>query len=233
MTLNALRSEEANYVLTPMQRCRVIHRILHLLNACEKERNVLRVCEIQVRLPGRQFQSIPMFDDDDLLADSEYTNGFEPPLSVPFALPINIREILLSAVLNLFQKKDTLRHFSRTAILIDEMQISYRLLIHWKSLFYILMRTAPYLDENTATVPNVCTNGRSSQVLRRTVQLIKASRRYFAEGAEEEIWSMVESDLLFKTHTNACFRAQVILYNFLPSQCSPEFYSRTLPKWLK
>ena len=173
-----------------------------------------------------------MFDDDDLLTDSKS----DVPLHIPFALPHVVRDSLLTTALSLLSDKDYLRSCSRTAIDIGEdfgQQYKMRFLINWESLLVLLLRTAPYLDEEKCSPPISCSSGKQSQMVKRTAKLIKASRRYFVKESEWKVWSMLESDVLKKSHSNSCFRAQVMLYLFLPSQCSTQFYDHVLPLWLE
>ena len=43
-------------------------------------------------------------------------------------------------------------------------------------------------------------------------KIICISVGYFASGEETGIWDMLKDDLLHSSHTNKCFRAQIMLY---------------------
>ena len=173
-----------------------------------------------------------MFEDDEFLTNARV----DFPLHLRFALPSVIRDSLLSMALSILSEKDYLRSYSRTAIICDEdlgQNYPTRFVIHWESLLVLLLRTVPYLDEKKCSPPPTCSSSKQSQLVKRTTKLVKACRRYFADNMEWDVWSMLESDLLEKSYSNACFRAQVIIYLFLPSQCSTEFYTHVLPLWFE
>ena len=178
--------------------------------------------------------SAKMFDDDDLLFDSEMSQSH---LDAPFSLPQQFRESIISTAISILSNKEYLRACSRTKLYVDDQNIkqehSIRLVIHWESLLVLLLRTVPYLDESKCSKPLTSSSGSYNQIVKNTAKLIKASRRYFETDAEWKIWNMFEADLLTKSHSVACFRAQAMLYLFLPSQCSVKFYDKVLPLWLE
>ena len=209
----------------------------------------------------------------------------EEDLSRPFALPSPARESLLSVALLLLSKKGPLRSVSNTALFLscssgdNKGGVStaaatsipttsngdqrYMLILHWRALLRMLLRTAPYLDEHKAGTPPMSSSTRQSIVLKRTVTLIRSSRRFFDQGirppgwtpssssstlsAEEgllfpspqkdatsrAIWDNVKNDLLYHTHSNSCYRALILLYLFHPSRCSSTFYLEVMPLWME
>lgn len=221
--------------MTQLDRCRIFHKVLHLLVSTVAVNDQYRIdtpAACTVTVDGEE-----VFQSENIKAD------FVFDLHAQFALPPPVRDSLLSTALSLIMRKDMLRSISRTAIDLgkdedpnnsqEEREGKVELIIHWKVLLGMLLRTAPYLDENESSSPPTMTNGKYNSCIKRTAQLIKASRRYFAHGEEIGVWDMVKDDLLHSSHTNKCFRAQIMLYLFLPSQCPPEFYGRVLPLWLE
>ena len=107
--------------------------------------------------------------------------------------------------------------------------------------------------------PPTDSNSRQSNIIKRTVQLIRDARHFFdqgtgcrpppslsegeiaapAIGAERgidktarEVWNMVRNDVLYRSHTHASYRGSILLYLFLPSSSSDEFYLEVLPLWM-
>jgi hypothetical protein len=118
------------------------------------------------------------------------------------------------------------------------------LIIHWQALFRTLLRTAPYLDEHKSSPPPTASNSRQNIVLRRTVQMIRHARHFFDQGnrppgymdrgadiTSNSIWEMVKNDVLHQTHTHAAYRGAIMLYLFMPSQCTSDFYLKVMPLW--
>ena len=179
--------------------------------------------------------------------------SLEKDLSLPFALPCPAREALLSVALLLLSKKGALRAASNSALFAsssedDKPSERWLLLLDWRSLLRMLLRTAPYLDERKAGTHPTNSSSRQSAVLKRTVNLIRSSRRFFDQGirppgwtgptvetdaAARALWDAVQNDLLYRTHSNSCFRALILLYLFHPSRCSSEFYSDVMPRWME
>jgi len=193
----------------------------------------------------------------------------EEDLSRPFALPSPARESLLSVALLLMTKKAPLRSVSNTALYAStsggngnaEDSNRWLFILHWRALLRMLLRTAPYLDEHKAGTPPMSSSSRQSGVLKRTVTLIRSSRRFFDQGvrppgwkaaldngssdgesvfpvpqkdsAARALWDVTRNDLLYHTHSNSCFRALIMLYLFHPSRCSSEFYLEVMPQWLE
>jgi proteasome activator subunit 4 len=178
---------------------------------------------------------------EDFAGTAKDSRGLQQELQRPFALPSPAREALLAVMINLLSNKGPLRKVSNLSLYTDdETQSRSLLIVHWKVLLRLLLRTAPYLDEKChASVP-VDASSRQATVLRRTVQLIRSSRHFFDQGlipgtpldaTAEAVWSMVQTDALFHSHTHACYRASILLYLFHPSRCSAAYYHRVLPLW--
>jgi hypothetical protein len=167
-----------------------------------------------------------------------------------FALPSPAREVLLSMVVNLLSNKGPLRSVSNAAIFPDtgnkeDEESRFLLIIHWKALLRMLLRTAPYLDEHKVGTAPMVSNSRHSTIVKRTVQLIRDARHFFDQGLRpndasaiddrtaRSIWEMVKSDVMFHAHTHACYRALIMLYLFQPSRCSSQYYLERLPLWFE
>eukprot|EP00956_Cyclotella_meneghiniana_P014546 scaffold21821_cov57-Cyclotella_meneghiniana.AAC.2 len=185
----------------------------------------------------------------------------ERDLSRQLALPSPAREALLSVALLLLSKKDQLRSVSNTAIFLDndddnnssgnnDNSQRYMLILNWRSLLRMLLRTAPYLDEHkTGVSPPKNSNTRTITVLKRTVHLIRACRKFFDQGIRPPhyngaytsrtddtarcLWKNLQSDLMYHSHSNSCFRALIMLYLFHPGKCSTEYYEEVMPLWLQ
>ena len=173
-----------------------------------------------------------------------------------FALPTPTREVLFTAIIHLLSnKKGVLRSVSNTSIYSDHddtTNSNYNrslLIIHWEVLLRMLLRTAPYLNEYQTSMPVLDSNSHTNTIIKRTVQLIRHSRRFFEQGIRppnyynddpnssnapkldqtaRAVWNMVQHDVLYQSHTHACYRGAILLYLFLPSRCSTEFYVSTL-----
>mmetsp|Transcript_13477 Transcript_13477/g.20082 ORF Transcript_13477/g.20082 Transcript_13477/m.20082 type:complete len:2221 (-) Transcript_13477:217-6879(-) len=164
----------------------------------------------------------------------------------------------------ILSKKGPLRPVSNSSLYpeeeedIDDDKDSFcernMLILNWRALLRMLLRTAPYLNEHkVGTAPSDSTY-RQNSVLKRTVNLIRHSRRFFDQGLRppscskdsegktpssiddrtaRAIWDAVKSDLLYHTHSNSCFRAVIILYLFQPSRCTSKFYLEVMPFWME
>ena len=132
------------------------------------------------------------------------------------------------------------------------------LILHWNALLRTLLRTAPYLDERKEGRTKSDSNSRQNSVLKRTVQLIRDARHFFDQGVRpptegtktpdsndntggihlvpdktaREIWDMVQTDILYHSHSHACYRGTILLYLFQPSRCTSDFYLHVMPLWL-
>ncbi len=199
--------------------------------------------------------------DDNGIASPIYRQGFgnhvddtdnlihKNDLNESFALPSPARESLLSFLIQILTKDGYLRSVSNQSFTVQddkeysgEKNDSLLLVIHWKALLRMLLRTTPYLDENECGKPHSDSLSRQSNVLKRTVSIIKYSRRFFDQGLEikqnilsdktaREVWEMVKPDLMNRSHSNACYRAMMLLYMFHPTRCSSEFYIEVMPSW--
>ncbi len=167
-------------------------------------------------------------------------------LKHPFALPSPARETLLSIAFLLISKKGRLSSVSNAAIFVDgEVRDRKLLIIHWKALLRMLLRTAPYLDEHKVGMPPIDSASRKNSVVKKTVNLIRQCRRFFDQGlvqtagksctdkTSREVWNMVKTDLMFHTHSNSSFRALIMLHLFQPSYSTSEYYNEVMPQWLE
>lgn len=158
-------------------------------------------------------------------------------LQHPFALPAPARDSLLAVLCQFLSNKAPLRGASNAALVADYDEHNntphFRLVLHWQVLLRLLVRTAPYLDPHQYEPVPSDSSARISAIQKRTVQFIRDARRFFdSPNAATQIWNMVRNDLLFHSHTHACYRGTILLYLFLPSKCPSEFYQTVLPDWL-
>lgn len=171
-------------------------------------------------------------------------------LNEKFALPTAAREILLGVVIALVTSDDLLRAVSNTSFCTPDEAFDepyggeLLIVLEWKAMLRMLLRTAPYLDEKKSSGVQMDSLTRQSYVLKRTVLIIRYLRKFYDQGldvknnvltdrAARELWEMVVSDLMDQTHSNASYRALIMLYLFQPSHCSRQFYTEMLPKWLE
>jgi Proteasome-substrate-size regulator, mid region/Domain of unknown function (DUF3437) len=166
-------------------------------------------------------------------------------LQCDFALPTPTRESLFLALINLLSNKGPLRSVSNASIYPPSSATNRSLLIlHWQPLLRMMLRTAPYLDEHLMGHPVKDSNSRTNSIVKRMVQLIRDARHFFEQGVRPPgfeldttdqtaaaLWSMVKDDVLFHSHTHACYRGTILLYLFHPTRCSQEFYLSVLPHW--
>ena len=175
-------------------------------------------------------------------------DSLEKVLQRPFALPSPGRKILLSLLVNILSNKGPLRSVSNAAVFPkrpDKEEKRFLLIIQWRVLLHMLLRTAPYLDEYKVGNPPMASNLRENRVVRQTVQMIRDARHFFDQGlcpydtdkqvcddkSAREIWEMVKTDVLFHSHTNACYRSLIILYLFHPSRSTSQYYTEMMPVW--
>ena len=178
--------------------------------------------------------------------------ALEESLKQPFALPSPAREALLSMATYILSNKGPLRSASNAAIFVNKSDDEgdkaqpqaprFLLILHWRALLRMLLRTAPYLDEHKTGNPPLTSNTRQNTITKRTVQMIRDARHFFDQGlvlhsptchdnTAREVWDMVEKDVLFHGHTHACYRSLILLYLFQPSRCTSQFYLDLFPKW--
>lgn len=234
-----------------LELCEIILHLLRLLSATVTYET--DPADPQRRKASLHYENVGYLytagDDDSSLAyqNPETDAQLEKEMTQDFAMPPPAREILLFFLINLLGNKGPLRSVSNAAVFIkDDVKERHMLILHWKPLLRMVLRTAPYLDENkVGKVPTV-SNSRQNTTLHRTVQLIRDARHFFDQGfrppsstlphlekdsTAREIWNMIETDIKFHSHTHACYRAAIILYLFQPSRCSSEYYLELLPEW--
>ena len=200
--------------------------------------------------------------------DADTQAELDEILDRPFALPSPARDALMSIAASILSKKSLLRAVSNAAIFPKtaattttayEDGTSSRLLmiLHWKAMFRLLLKTAPYLDEHKWGELSIDSNSRQSSSLKRTVQLVRQCRRFFDQGIQHhqdkdkdkdkdkdspndstdktarEIWMMLRTDMLHQHHTHACYRALVLMDLLQPTRCTPAFYAEVLPQWVE
>jgi len=261
--LSSLESQKYSG-LTQKEICEILIKTLHLLSATvtfggdisEGIDNRITIefddvgylYNVKTKQPNKEKE----VEANKCITNNEVFTKADSELTKPFALPSPARESLLSIALHLLAKKSLLRSVSNTSITnpcqeADKDEIknnSSLLIIHWKALFRMLLRTSPYLDELRSGLPHIDSNSRQNSVLKRTVNLIRQLRRFYNQGLEikdniitdttaREVWDMVKSDLIYRTYSNACYRAAILMYLFSPSRCSSGFYEEVIPKWME
>jgi hypothetical protein len=212
--------------------CDIVLRVLRLVTATVTFEYTLG--EAPIRRATLHYENVGyVFHDTKQVYElSKSTKQLDEELEQRFALPEPARESLLSVVITILSKKGLLRSLSNASLSSEKT----RLIIHWRVLLRMLLRTAPYLDEHKMGHPPTCSNSRTNTIVRRTVRLIRHARHFLDQTSDvtsKDIWNMVKDDVLHHTHTHACYRGAIMLYLFLPSQCSSEFYLGVLPLWLQ
>ena len=194
-----------------------------------------------------------LYNIDGKGTEEQYENVKSPQqlnqdLEQRFALPEPGREALLSVAVSILSKKGSLRGVSNASLYPEGCSTENRfmLILHWQALLRMLLRTAPYLDEHKSSPPPTSSNSRQTTIVRRTVNLIRHARHFFDQGirppghdesgvdiTSRTIWEMVQDDVLHQTHTHAAYRGAILLYLFMPSQCTSQFYLQVMPLWLQ
>lgn len=183
--------------------------------------------------------------DDETYVNPKSVQQLDSELSQHFALPEPAREALLSVAISILSKKGLLRNVSNASLYPDNDKGNRILLIlHWRVMLRMLLRTAPYLDEHKTGSPPTCSNSRQTTITRRTVHLIRHARHFFDQGmrpftttgtdlTSRELWNMVQNDVLYQSLTHACYRGAIILYLFMPTRNTQDFYLQVLPQWFE
>ena len=232
--------------------CRIVIHILRLLSATvvpEKNGNSNKI-EIHYDDVGFLYDTIEkkIIYNDPEQSDSvkDITQSY---LEESFALPSPARESLLSVLISLLTSEDLLRSASNTSFRAEDVTFDtpynggLLMVLNWKAILRMLLRTAPYLDERKSGGVQLDPVSRQSTVLKRTVLIARYLRRFYDQGLQvkdgiitdktaNEVWEMVHADLRYQTHTNASYRALIMLYLFQPSRCSRDFYMNVMHIWL-
>jgi proteasome activator subunit 4 len=234
--------------LSRLEMCRIVLKILKLLTATY----TIEVNEKNERKATIHYENVgcictPETNEEDIIFESAAdSKTLEEELKNRFALPSPAREVLLSMTVNILSNKGPLRSVSNAAIYPDTDDSSrFLLIIHWKALLRTLLRTAPYLDEHKVGHPPMASNSRQNTIVKRTVQMIRDARHFFDQGLRPnkvsmiddrtalQIWEMVKTDVMYHSHTHACYRSLVFLYLFQPSRCTSDYYVKQMPLWFK
>jgi hypothetical protein len=236
--------------------CQIVVHVLRLLTATvvntESEIGI-KTFEIHYDRVGYLYDTVKsevIYDGTSVPSQNQTVEIFyEKCLEEDFALPAPAREILLGVLMSLLATDGLLRTVSNTSFKSydENYENSYNgellLVINWKAMLRMLLRTAPYLDEYKTGGVQMDSLSRQSNILRHTVIVIRFLRKFYDQGLSvkeniltdqtaKEVWEMIQYDLLYETHSNACYRALILLYLFQPSRCSREFYMSVLPQWL-
>lgn len=231
--------------LSRLELCRIVLKLLKLVTATY----TIRVNEKNERKATIYYENVgyicTLETKEEAFEMAEDSNTLEEELQTRFALPSPSREVMLSMLVNILSNKGPLRSVSNAAIFADTDSDPSRflLILHWKALLRTLLKTAPYLDEHKVGTPPMTSNSRQNTIVKRTVQMIRDARHFFDQGLRpnqpssiddrtaQQIWNMAKTDVMFHSHTHACYRALVMLYLFQPSRCSSGYYVELVPKW--
>jgi hypothetical protein len=181
--------------------------------------------------------------EDEKYENAQDSEQLDKELRYKFALPSPARESLLSTLISVLSKKSQLRSVSNAALYHDGTD-RIMLMIHWRPLMRMLLRTCPYLDEHKWSGPTKDANSRQNTVQKRTVHLIRHCRKFFEQGVRptgvveskvdataRDIWDMVKEDVQHNRHTHAFYRGLIMMYLFMPSCCTSAFYLELMPIW--
>lgn len=254
-----------HYGMEQMDLCRIVLHLLKLVSATVNHEK--KICFEHVGFVYDTLNEHIVHHCDDGTMDSHnhsnhdelYVNCTTQEMrEYSFALPAPAREALLAVVVNIVTKDCLLQSVSNRSFSDPEpqgLENSHLLLvIEWKVMLRMLLRTAPYLDEYSYAFfsdkespnkprPPSESQARQSVLLKRTVLMIRYLRRFYNQGLKvksgtftnqtsEEVWEMISDDIMYKTHSCACYRALIFMYLFIPSRNSTEFYLSKLGTWL-
>lgn len=238
--------------ITQEELCRLVLRILRLVTATVTFEYTPVADGRPTRKATLRYENVGYLYKGDG-TEEPYENAKNPQelnddLEQRFALPEPGREALLSIAVSILSKKGILRGVSNSSLYPEGSSSDGRflLIIHWQALLRMLLRTTPYLDEHKSSNPPTSSSSRQNTIVRRTVHLIRHARHFFDQGIRPPgctspgmdvtsriIWEMVKDDVLHQTHTHASYRGAILLYLFMPSQCTSDFYLEVMPQWLQ
>jgi len=236
--------------------CQILVHLLRLLTATvvvSKNDNGIKTVQINYDRVGYVYDTIKqqiIYDGTDNPTGDQAIEMSEEYLEQDFALPTPAREILLGVVMALLSTDSLYRTVSNTSFRVPEesFQTPYNgellIVIEWKALLRMLLRTAPYLDENKEGRVPMDSLSRQNTILRHTVIVVRYLRKFYDQGLNvkeniltdrtaKEVWEMVKPDLLYEIHSNASYRSLILLYLFQPSRSSRKFYTLVVPQWLE
>eukprot|EP00980_Cylindrotheca_fusiformis_P017401 scaffold5398_cov120-Cylindrotheca_fusiformis.AAC.3 len=231
--------------LSRLELCRIVLKLLKLVTATYS----IQMNEKNERKATIYYENVGFIctpetkEDETVFENAQNSSALEEELQTRFALPSPAREVILSILVNILSNKGPLRSVSNAAVYADSDPSRFLFILHWKALLRTLLKTAPYLDEHKVGGAPMASNSRQSTVVKRTVQMIRDARHFFDQGLRpnqpasvddrtaRQIWSMSKADVMFHSHTHACYRALVMLYLFQPSRCTSEYYLELVPQW--
>lgn len=147
-----------------------------------------------------------------------------------FALPSPARESLFNIAIHILDKKSLLRSVSSAGIILPimddirqhvdgvplEANDDTLLIIHWKTLWRLLLRTAPHLGDDRLSEPPMNSSAHEDKIFRSTINLIRCCRPFFdqelnikeniiSDKSSEEIWALFHDDLfkLIQMHVSS------------------------------
>lgn len=167
---------------------------------------VLRACSRLERMRGLKYN----FDDGSRLfiAQALYDIAF-PTTGLP--LPWQCGSKVMRSLTWLISKKQ------------GQLALVGKLVLPWRCMFAILDECAP------RGFP-LASGGTERSRLTALVDLIRHARRYWAPGADREIWDEFKEEIAL-TQTQAAFRALYLLCLFMPTRSS--LYEELLPEWFR
>lgn len=167
---------------------------------------VLRACSGLERMRGLKYN----FDDGSrlLIAQALYNLAF-PTTGLP--LPWECGNKVMRSLTWLISKKQ------------GQLALVGKLVLPWHCMFATLDECAP----RGFPLGSGSTERSRLTVL---VDLIRHARRYWAAGADREIWDEFKEEITL-TQTQAAFRALYLLCMFMPTRSS--LYEELLPEWFR
>lgn len=194
----------------PIENGRLLRDAVKSLRSFDAERGdhaqVLRGCSILTAIGDLKYS----MDDDTCVAITQVLFNLAFPTSGP-SLPWRVGNKVTSALHKLISKK------SSRLVLVG------RLALPWRPVFDVLKEAA------LRGFP-LGSNSRERTRLFTLLPLIGEARRYWAPGADREIWDQVKDDL-FRLQTQEAFKALFVLCHFFPSRSS--MYDELLPTWFR
>jgi len=253
--------------LSRLEMCHIVLKVLRLITATYATTTITTTTSPEKRRKVEiRYEKVGYVYDGK--SEKEYVGLESDPASLEealsstdrmFVIPSPGREVLLSLVINMISNKGPLRSVSNAAVFPKRDSTTeneeeqggkdsprFLLIIHWRTLLRMLLRTAPYLDERKDGTAPMVSNSRANTIVKRSVQLIRDARHFFDQGLDpntngneqpcddttaRQVWEMVKTDVMFHSHTHASYRSLVMLYLFQPSRCTPSFYVEMMPLW--
>lgn len=168
---------------------------------------VLRACSGLERMRDLKYT----FDDASCLEIAQRLHAIAFPSSDAVPLPWRCGNKVMTSLGKLISKKQ------------GQLALVGKLILPWRPMLAAL-------NEFSARRFPLGSTANERQRLGPLLQLIREAKRYWAPGADREIWQEVRDDI-YQVQSQVTFRALYILCLFMPSR--PGIYDELLPEWFR